>query len=328
MINKLLIISLFYLQSYSAVGQQLYFDRLTSREGLSHNTVYCIAQDHKGFMWFGTRDGLSRFDSQRVRTYSLHVHHPAVESNRIHSLFADGQLLWIGTAMGLFRYDFALDSIVRVPLDREQIHVADIRRTSSGDIWLCGPDGIRILNQRGAIRHILPGQNIRTVREFRKGAYIVSQGGNLNLVNGEGDILLKLTVDDGNREQSSSFRDYPLYRDRHGTVWLGTNSGLFQLDERTMTFRAVEWMTQADVAHIRVIRTITEDKAGNLWVGSESGALAVNQKTRSVRPYDQSVFAMPNTLSDRSVYSSYVSRDGTLWLGTYFGGVNFARTDG
>ncbi len=324
----LLIISLFLLSWTAGVSQGFYFKALTSEDGLSHNSVFSIAEDHKGFMWFGTRDGVSRYDSQRMKTYSFAVHSSGVEANRVTCVYAIGQKLWVGTEVGLFAYLFDTDSFRQVAIGKGQLYVNDIKQMSTGSLWVCTQNGIYIQESQGEIRHILHGQNIRTLCEFRKGTYLVLQDGEPRIINAEGETVISLTIHDGEQEKVASFQNYSIYKDRRGGIWLGTNGGLLLLDEKTMVFRPVDWLTRLIKPTIRVVRTIIEDDAGNLWVGSESGIVVIDRKHQTIQRYDKSYAISPYSLTDRAVYSSCVSRGGTIWLGTYFGGVNYAMPVG
>ena len=75
---------------YSGKAHDLYFRHYTNKQGLSHNTVYCALQDKKGFMWFGTDDGLNRFDGHQFRIYRYNSYDPeSLPNDRIISLFED-----------------------------------------------------------------------------------------------------------------------------------------------------------------------------------------------------------------------------------------------
>ncbi|MBD2755148.1 two-component regulator propeller domain-containing protein [Spirosoma validum] len=309
-------------------AQQFHFNTLTSEEGLSHNSVFSIAQDYKGFMWFGTRDGVSRYDSQRIKNYYVNAYSPNVEANRVNCVYAVGKNLWVGTEIGLFRYVFEKDSFEQVRLNQGATYVWNIKQVSNGELWISTQDGLYILGQQGQIRHILPKQNIRSVCEFRKGTYLILQDSNPRIINSHGETVVTPTLTVVSQEKLASFRNYIFYKDRQGAVWLGTNGGLLQLDEKTMVFRPVDWLNRLVKTNIRVVRTITEDGAGNMWIGSEAGAVVIDKQRRTAQWYDKLFAASPYSLTDRAVYSSYVSRDGTVWLGTYFGGINYARPVG
>ena len=279
-------------------------------------------------MWFGTRDGLSRYDSQHIKNYYFKTKSPRHETNTINCVYASGRELWVGTPVGLFRYLFDKDRFEPVALGTKPVFVSGIQKMSTGELWINGTGGIYKLGPQGRSRHILPKQNIHSVCEFRRGTYLTLEGNKPRLINAEGDTVLELTVDEASRDKLTAILEYDLYKDRHGSVWLGTNRGLLQLDEKTMQFRSVEWFNRLTNSKTWVTRTITEDQLGSLWVGSESGAVVIDSNRQTAQWYDKSFINSPYKLNDRAVYSSYVSRDGTIWIGTYFGGVNYAKPAG
>ena len=92
------------------------FSHLTVDEGLSQSSVYAITQDTRGFMWFGTRDGLNRYDSRKVVVYqNQRGNKQSLAANTINSLLLDEQgSLWVGTTKGLARYRPDLDNFQRI----------------------------------------------------------------------------------------------------------------------------------------------------------------------------------------------------------------------
>ena len=92
------------------------FQHLTVEDGLSQSTVYAIVQDTSGFMWFGTREGLNRYDSRKIKTY---YHDPedahSISDNTVFSLYVDSRgRLWAGTNHGLNLYDPRTDRFERI----------------------------------------------------------------------------------------------------------------------------------------------------------------------------------------------------------------------
>lgn len=326
--NSIVTIILLCFFDAKCVAQQFHFNALTSEEGLSHNSVFSITQDHKGFMWFGTRDGVSRYDSQRIKNYYLNAYSAGAEANRVNCLYTVGQELWVGTAVGLFRYLFDKDEFVPVVLGNVPVHVSEIRRTSTGDLWVGSRNGVYILGKQGQVRHILPKQNVHAICEFRRGSFLILQNNNPRVINAEGETVVTLTVNDTSHRKTPTFRDYTFLKDRGGAIWMSTEADLLRLDEKTMVFQPVDWFSRLVKGRVRIIRTVTEDRAGHVWIGGESGVVVVDKQRQTAQWYDKSFTASPYGLTDRAVYSSCVSRDGIVWLGTYFGGVNYATPAG
>ncbi|MGM9509038.1 two-component regulator propeller domain-containing protein [Larkinella sp. GY13] len=323
-----LIFSLLTLFSPKSTAQKFYFNALTSKQGLSHNSVFSITQDHKGFIWFGTRGGVSRYDSQQIKNYPLNAFNPYTESTRVRCLYAVGDELWVGTAGGLFNYLFDKDEFVPVSLGKSPVNISVIQRVSSGELWVGCRDGLYILSKNGSVRRILPSQNVHAIHEYRKGSFLILQNNTPCVINGAGETIVSLAIEGGNPKKAFTFRDHKLFKDRRGAIWLNTETNLLQLDEKTMTFRPMDWFVRLVKDRVRVMRTVSEDQAGNVWIGGESGVMMIDSQRRMVQGYDKSFTASPYGLTDRAVYSSFVSRDGMVWLGTYFGGVNYTKPVG
>ena len=96
----------------SGWSHDLYFRHYTNKQGLSHNTVYCALQDKKGFMWFGTDDGLNRFDGHQFRIYRYNSYEPeSLPNDRIISLFEDSTgRIWVCTYSHTCYYDYQTDA--------------------------------------------------------------------------------------------------------------------------------------------------------------------------------------------------------------------------
>ena len=99
--------------------QQISFKHLSTVDGLSNFTVLSIAQDRQGFMWFGTMDGLNRFDGNQIKTYRLNKEDPySLGNNLIHTLLCTSDSgLWVGTSQGLYYYNYLYDNFHAVAID-------------------------------------------------------------------------------------------------------------------------------------------------------------------------------------------------------------------
>jgi len=125
------------------------FERLTIEDGLSHNVVNCMLQDSDGMMWFGTPDGLNRYDGYRFTIFRYDRNDEySLSNNRINALFEDSRGdLWIGTDSGLNRYDRNSDRFVRFLHDPDNSDslsaeaVFAIGEDSLGSLWIGAPGG-------------------------------------------------------------------------------------------------------------------------------------------------------------------------------------------
>ena len=88
------------------IDEHYYFKSLSSQNGLSQNTVSAILQDSKGFMWFGTKDGLDRYDGVSFRHFKYDRTNPrSLGNNFVTSLYEDVEgNIWVGTDVGVYIY--------------------------------------------------------------------------------------------------------------------------------------------------------------------------------------------------------------------------------
>ncbi|MDX1410459.1 MAG: two-component regulator propeller domain-containing protein, partial [Saprospiraceae bacterium] len=150
----------------SVQGQELRFDHITIDDGLSHSTVYAIAKDRDGFMWFGTRDGLNRYDGYEIRTYkSGGPESLGLKNHNIRSLLVqDNGDIWIGHAVGGLSILDDQTQTFRTPewidpdnLDWSSLSIFSMWRDRYGDTWLGTSYGV--LHVRGdTVNHFVPGQ--------------------------------------------------------------------------------------------------------------------------------------------------------------------------
>ncbi|HMR85377.1 MAG TPA: two-component regulator propeller domain-containing protein, partial [Niabella sp.] len=120
----------------TAHAQHYYFKHFQVEDGLSNNTAICTLQDSKGFMWFGTKDGLNRFDGY---TFKIYRNNPAdstsIGNNSIWRLYEDEKgILWVGTERGLYSFDQALEKFSPVK-NAPGSEVSGITTDKAGNLW-------------------------------------------------------------------------------------------------------------------------------------------------------------------------------------------------
>jgi CheY-like chemotaxis protein len=151
------------------------FKHLTVREGLSHNRVNCILQDSKGFMWFGTQEGLNRYDGYQAAIY---LHQPgdlySLNDNRVRSLIEDRQgVLWIGTRKGLNKFERDKNQwrvyTVKDGLPDNMIY--GILEDGQANLWLSTNNGLAKFNPRQGTIITYSVQDGIQGEEYNTGAY-------------------------------------------------------------------------------------------------------------------------------------------------------------
>lgn len=293
-----------------------------THDGLSHNSVWAVMQDSRGFMWFGTNDGLNRFDGLRFKVYRRSNSITAGPGNNfINCLLEapDGTIL-VGTKEGLYRYMPDDDSFMHVSLDgkdygRDRNSVHQLLYDKEGRLWVgCYGQGIFCLDEdMKEIKHYtepdIPSRFITAMQ--------LDLSGNI-WVGTDNRGLYCLNTRTGRAKQSSidKAKIQTLYRQNNNTFWVGTSSsGLYHYDPRSDTFTAV----MLGDAQVYDIKAITPYGDNELIMGSEDGLLKLDVNTCTLVRYDDT--SASDNLTDKSIFAIAVDREGALWLGTYFNGV-------
>ncbi len=314
--------------------EEFRFYKITTNEGLSHSTVYAIVQDHKGFMWFGTRAGLNRFDGEQVITFYADPHNtPGLCSNTITALaVGPSGLLYVGTSQGLSVYDQEHEVFHRLSFHKQSLgYINKIFVSEDSSIFIGSANGLYIKREdQVKLEKIVDGVNIFDIIEFKKDVFWVSTPEKILMINSFGEIIKQYTTISSPLADSVRLRQNIscFYKDSDGQVWLGTKqNGLFKYNDSKDWFEPVFNSHGYNALEVNIIRSISEDLQHNLWIGTESGLFIYDIEANKVKWYGQSYDKSATKLNDEAIYSIYRSKEGIMWLGTYFGGVNMARPE-
>ena len=295
----------------------LRFERYGLDEGLSQSSVVCIVQDAQGFMWFGTQDGLNRYDGYSFEVFRNHPDdvHSLSDNQIVRCLRDQRDILWFVTGDGiLHRYDVALRRFERYAIeDPQEIGVRNIRVLYSdvaGVLWI-GTSG-------GLVKHVP-----------------------------ETDVWTYYRHDPDDAQSLGHNVVYAILEDRAGTLWLGTRAGLNRYTPQSEHFVRYPYSDVPDGYQPEPIheydpayqpdnpgrlasslaRLLYEDSAGNLWVGTFFGGLSkLNRDTglftnypyaRTAHPFDPATYDSdlpPATFSGNTVVFIEEDRFGKLWI--------------
>ncbi|HZS09986.1 MAG TPA: two-component regulator propeller domain-containing protein [Blastocatellia bacterium] len=273
-----------------ARAEQLPIKTWTTADGLLRDTVYRIRQDSRGFLWFCTQGGLSRFDGYQFTNYTMSDGLPIPSVNDL--VEASDGTIWIGTFNGLIRFN---PGGVRAPYAPQT--------TSSGhQMFEVFSPGSGVLDKE-----------IRVLLADAQGVVWVGTTGG----------LYRMQVKAGRPQFGKMAISYPtnsLIKDHNGRLWAGTFSdGLYRLSPDganiLQSFTSNEGLPEVYGQRSVTIESLLEDQEGNLWIGTKAGVCQLAFDSKSNRYAVGRCYNEQDGLSDHWVNSLFRSSDGGLWIG-------------
>ncbi|MCE7066623.1 two-component regulator propeller domain-containing protein [Dyadobacter sp. CY326] len=318
-------------------GQALRFKHLTTNEGLSQSHVISILNDKKGFMWFGTEDGLNKYDGYTFTHFKHDFQDKgSIIDSYIGDLLEDAEgNLWIGTSSGLDHYDREKNNFVHYSEKGSTREINDIFQDSKHRIWLGTSDGLFLFDPKK--RSFKSYQNLGDRRQTPVKAFVYriaeDRDGSLWLGTERGlyhldPETLKFSAYFQDAKNAKALRSdwvNALCIDLKGNVWIGTKGGGLSLfNRKDNTFRTfLHDPSNANSLAYNDILSIAEVKEGQLWIGTENGGLSIyDVKTSHFETYANNP-SEPGTLGNNSLYCIYKDKAENVWIGTYAGGVDF-----
>lgn len=326
---------LLLLPANASQHSNFYFRSLGVEDGLSQNMVYAILQDRQGFMWFGTQNGLNRYDGNSFKVYKRNISdEKGLKSDAIFSLAEDTDgILWIGTDMGVFLYNPVFDSCTNLSMKTEKGlsitgTVRAIVRDKEGNMWLGGSEkGIFCVTPQKKIRfyplnhYLEKGQGIRSFCFDMDGNLWIAtyQQGilKLNISTGETSQIL---ISDMDKNTSGNDVNHLCILDSETLLVSTVSHGLLKLNLRNKEF--TELLAKDENGKPLFVRYVCIDKNAHLWIGTENGLYIYSTQTGCVEHF-QHIFNDSYSLSDNAIHFIYQDKEGGMWLGTFFGGVNY-----
>jgi ligand-binding sensor domain-containing protein/signal transduction histidine kinase len=322
---KILLLAIFFLKASLAVAQPYYFRHYQVEDGLSNNAVVCCLQDSKGFLWFGTKDGLDRFDGN---TFKIFRNDPedssSIGSNFIHSLYADkNNRLWVGTDKGLFSYDETTESftLLSTPFIEQ---VTDVTMDNKGNLWFIS--NFTLFKYHVATKKIFQF-NIENYFEATSlctlndgSVWVSTSGGFLKKYNDVANSFTSFDLFSHSPKTVSNWAE-PIYATSDGNILAGTsNQGVKQFFTATSTYKDI-LTYNADKTEI-FARAFVQTSNEECWIATETGIYIYNLVNGSSSNLHKE-YHNQYSISDNAVYAFCKDKEGGIWATTYFGGINY-----
>jgi ligand-binding sensor domain-containing protein/signal transduction histidine kinase len=323
--TKTLILPFLLLFAGTLSGQSYDFRHFQVENGLSNNAVICSLQDRKGFLWFGTKDGLDRFDGYSFKIFRSDPDDPgSLGSNFIRSLYEDPDgALWIGTENGLYRRDDTTETFSLLPGTRDGQIVA-IQNDGKGSLWFIS--GLTLFRYNEVTQKLV---FYNSARYFEATSLCRSSDGALWISTPRGE-LEKYDPVQNTFSACNIFSHSPrifnpwiekIYGTSNGAILIGTSiHGAKLFDISTASCRDILTFNP-DKTEV-FARNFVETAIDQFWIATESGVFIYDRKTGALTNLRKK-YNDPYSLSDNAVYTFCRDKEGGIWAGTYFGGVNY-----
>lgn len=319
-----------------AAEEHYYFKNLNIQDGLSQNTVTTILQDRKGFMWFGTKDGLNRYDGLSFRKFKHNdFNKQSIGNNFVTALYEDKDgNIWVGTDVGLYIYysekdafeHFAIQTSSKVKIDRA---ISMISGDPKGRVWIAvETQGLFCYDLDSCSLQNFPLSNFpHTSTNIRR--FVFDNSGTLWIgFYGDGlfyskDNLKTLLPYITQANQHAYVNDVvsDLVLGAYNCLYIGSaKGGLKELNLTSGQMRSI--LSEDENGEPIYCRDLMMVSDNELWMGTESGIYIYNFRTNKYTHLRSSSHDL-YSLSDNAVYALCKDKEGGVWIGSYFGGINY-----
>ncbi len=318
----------------------LRFEQINFDDGLSDNYVNAILQDHNGFLWFGTKDGLNRYDGYEFKIYRNDKDDPnTISNNTIDCLFEDKNGdLWIGTFEGINKLEketgHFLNPTNHKPFDVKKLKfdILDITEDGNGKIWVATAFyGVVVLNKDGVAfefsqdevgAHKISSNSVSSIVQDGDGYIWIGTTNGLNRVSP--DLTQTEVVDLPGNMNAQSVND--LLVDRDGNLWIATKLGLAFRDRKTgkIQYFFFDPNNPYDMFSGRNGLHLAESKDGYIFMGTaQHGLIAIHRTSKQIYHYQAEG---SSNLSDNHISTVHIDNAQSLWIGTNGHGINYANS--
>lgn len=298
------------------LGSNINFKSLPIEE--SGTNINTICQDSLGRIWLGGNDGIIRYDGNRFEHFSHSIHSGHhIPDNSVYNIICDPEgTVWVAHISGLSRYESKSNSFIFHPTPSGPL--SELLTLPSGNILVIAGDRLWFFDRetgkfsRGSIPDLLFMQNVTTIASGIDNIYIGTKNGRLFSCSKELNQVKEHSTDAMPGAVSC------ILNDTGSHLWVGTEGdGLWEISTTENTCTRYEGIKTGKESGTNIIKALCTDDSGMLWVGTKKGVKILHNGQQSTFLHEDK----PGSLPHDSVGTILLDKQGSMWLGTYYGGV-------
>ncbi|MDD2476302.1 MAG: two-component regulator propeller domain-containing protein [Dysgonamonadaceae bacterium] len=313
------------------------FRHFNINNGLSQNTVFSIYQDTQGFMWFGTKDGLNRFDGESFKIFRMSSENE-LKDNVFRSIVQDrDDRIWLGTDDGVYIYNPQFESFDFFNLktsENDSISglISHMIIDTDGDVWISALEkGVFMYDYETKLLdfyaiEITKGdlKGVTLCEDNGKGVWVLPYSRPINQIDKKRKKISEFRLKSNNSILYQTGEINKVIADGNNLL-IGTSQlGLISIDVLNKSYNNILSLDRnGNAIFIRDILKIDN----NVWIASETGLYFYNLYTGDLKNLSYNT-SFSNSVSDNAIYSLCEDSEGGVWIGSYFGGVDYLPNKG
>ncbi len=312
----------FYSNAFAS-NTNIQFESITINDGLSLSSVYCVFKDSKGFMWFGTEDGLNRFDGKNFKIFRANPYDTnSISYKWIESVFEDSNSnLWFGSKGGLTFYNPVTEKFIQYKQNKSGYNrisndtITTIFQTNKEKLIVGTLSGLNIINLTTNKNEIISDK----IPELSTSINSIIQVNEDLLLIGTGKGLFSFSILNNSIEEQYLRTPITIIKKQNSQIWIGSGQTIstynIQYEENTAV---IDFVNEINIG--QHIENILIDEDNQTWIATDKGLLYLKAENKTIHQLINST-DLSHSLAIRTNKPLLQDKEGTIWFGTFGNGV-------